>query len=219
MAVSLYRFKPAHTSFITVEVIVSYSCTEPPKVEKYDICGLKQFAVILSSEYEVTPIVHSWKRKPCEAVTDCDHPVAYDLELKAFVKDVIGLGIGIGKIGTGTLGIRFRSTEETLHLTTECVCCDEEDEKRAATQFAGYAADSAALAAIAWFVGMTAFSSALALALLNHEQSSLLARAFVDVVSIGATASLIAAVVRLFAYSRRRMWFGQSKRDRTPTGR
>ncbi|WP_348265384.1 hypothetical protein P8935_24135 [Telmatobacter sp. DSM 110680] len=63
---------------------------------------------------------------------------------------------------------------------------DDEEEKKSAAQLEGYAADSPALAAIAWFVGIAAFSTALALALVNYE-SSLFARAFVDLVSVGAT--------------------------------
>jgi hypothetical protein len=213
MAVTLYRFKPAHTSFINVEIIVSYSCTEPPKVEKCDISGLKQFAVIVSSEYEVTPVVHSWKRKPCEAVSGCNRAVAYDFEMKVFVKDVIGLGIGIGKIGTGTLGIRFRSTEESLHLTAECICCDDEEGRRAATQAGG--SESSALAAIAWFWGFSAFSTALALA---YPQPNPLATGFMIFTAFGVVASLCIVFIRMITFAQRRILLRPFKKDKSTTG-
>jgi hypothetical protein len=126
MAVSIFKFKPADTVWISIEIVVTYSCDEIPKVERVKIRGLQQFGLILSSEYDIEVFVHAARRIPCDIGGGCRDAVEYEFDTKVFVSDVIGLGIGIGKLGTGTAGWTSRSTEEHLTFRTECVCCDAE---------------------------------------------------------------------------------------------
>jgi hypothetical protein len=202
MAVSIFKFKPADTVWINVEIVVTYSCNEIPKVERVKIRGLKQFGLILSSEYDIEVFVHAARRRRCDIGGDCRDAVEYEFDTKVFVSDVIGLGIGIGKIGTGTAGWTSPSTEEQRTFKTECICCDAEQ----ASPMAGLSVITivpSTPTATSWFIGFAALSTALTLAALNFDQPSVIPKLVLYGTAVGAVASLSVAVARVVAFLRR----------------
>lgn len=204
MPVSIFNFKPARTLWINIEIIVTYSCNEPPKVERVKIRGLKQFGLIFSSEYDVEVFVHAARKSPCDIGNDCDDAVEYEFDTKVFVSDVIGLGIGIGKLGTGTLGWTCKSTEEQRTFKTECVCCDAEQAKALAGLNVINIIQSTP-SATSWFIGFAMLSTALTLAAFNFAQPSIIPKLFLYGTAVGAVASLGVAVTRMVVFVRRRI--------------
>lgn len=202
MAVTKYRFKPRGTVWIGVELIVSYSCQTDPKVERVRITGVKQFGLILSSEYEIDALVDTVRRMPCEAGTDCREAVRYDFTVKTFTSDVMGLGIGVGKLGTGTAGWTTKATEELVHFGTACVCCDDERRapERAVTEVILVPSPQTATP---WLVGFATLGTALALSFMNLNHPSLVPQIVVDATGVGALAAVGLAVARLVAFVRR----------------
>ncbi len=203
MAVSIFKFKPANTLWISVEIIVTYSCDEIPKVERVKTRGLKQFGLILSSEYDIEVFMHAARRRPCEIGGECREAVEYEFDTKVFVSDVIGFGIGIGKLGTGTAGWTSRASEEQRTFKTECVCCDAE-QPRPTRGLSVINIVPSTTTATAWFIGFATLSTALALAALNLDQPSMIPRFVLYGTAVGAVASLGVAVARVVAFLRRR---------------
>jgi hypothetical protein len=202
MPVTNYRFKPRSTLWIGIELIVSYSCQADPKVERVRITGIKQFGLILSSEYEIDAFVDTVRRIPCEAGTDCQEGVRYEFTIKTFISDVIGLGIGVGKLGTGTAGWTTKATEELLDFSTACVCCDEERRapERAVTVVHVVPSPGTATP---WLVGFTTLGTAVALSLMNLDHPSQVPQLVVGATGVGALAAIVVAAARLIAFIRR----------------
>lgn len=203
MAVARFQFKPTGTKWIGVEIIVTYLCHSDPKVERVKITGLKQFGLILSHEYDIDALVNSARRIPCDVGGDCQESIKYEFDVTAFVADVVGFGIGIGKLGTGTAGWSTQSTEETFVFGTACLCCDAErvadrsvmDVKVAPTQ----------ANAIPWLVGFAGIGTAVALAGLNFDHPSLVPKIVIYGTASGMVASLGVAVARLAQFFRRKV--------------
>ncbi|HXT71119.1 MAG TPA: hypothetical protein VN700_15255 [Vicinamibacterales bacterium] len=211
MAVSCFRFKPADTRWIGIEVYVTYSCDEAPKVERKKITGLKQISFIVGYEYDVDAFVHKTRRVPCTAEAGCNRAVLYECDVKVFVSDTIGLGIGVGKVGTGTLGWPTESTEEMLTLKTDCVCCDDEGPKELSADHT-IAISQAPPSAISWFVGFGVLGAAVTAAELGLGSSSVLPVVALYGVALGTACAAVAAGIRLAAFFRRR----RRGRDRVP---
>ena len=126
MASEKFSHKLKNTFWVTAEAIVEYGCAAKPAVIKEHLHGTTRFGFILSYEDKLNGIaVHRAKMFPCEQ-SDCGRAVKYELELKYYISCEIGIGINIGKFGTGTFGFPTRLFEETANFTTECVCCDDE---------------------------------------------------------------------------------------------
>jgi len=215
MAVSIFKFKPAHTLWVSLEIIVTYSCDENPKVERVKIRGLKQFGLILSSEYDIEAFVHAARRRPCKIGSECRDAVEYEFDTKVFVSDVIGFGIGLGKLGTGTAGWTSAATEEQRTFKTECVCCDTEQPR----QMPGLSVINIVQStptATSWFIGFATLSTALTLAALNLDQPSVIPRFVLYGTAVGAAASLGIAVARVVAFLRRQ---GHQRQERALTNR
>lgn len=204
MPVTKYSFKPRSTLWIGVELIVSYSCQADPKVERVRITGIKQFGLILSSEYEIDAFVDTVRRMPCEASVDCRETMRYDFTVKTFISDVIGLGIGVGKLGTGTAGWTTKATEELVFFGTACVCCDDERPlpARAVTEVHVV---PPLQTATPWLVGFATLGTALALSFMNLDDPSLVPQIVVDATGVGALAAVAVAGARLVAFLRRTM--------------
>ncbi|HTV06860.1 MAG TPA: hypothetical protein VME86_15935 [Acidobacteriaceae bacterium] len=202
MPVAKYRFRPRSTLWIGIELIVSYSCYADPKVERVRITGVKQFGLILSSEYEIDAFVDTVRRIPCEADADCGEAVRYEFTVKTFTSDVIGLGIGVGKLGTGTAGWTSRATEELAYFDTACACCD--DETRPVDRIVSEVHIVASpQSATPWLLGFAALGTALAFSFMNLDQPSLVPKIVVDATGVGALAAVSVAGVRLIAFLRR----------------
>ena len=213
MPVTKYRFKPHSTLWIGVEIIVSYSCQADPKVERVRITGIKQFGLILSSEYEIDAFVDTVRRMPCEAGADCREAVRYDFTVKTFISDVIGLGIGVGKLGTGTAGWTTKATEELAHFGTACGCCDDERRvpERAVTEVHLVPSPQTATP---WLVGFATLGTALALSFMNLDHPSFVPQIVVDATGVGALAAVGVAGARLVAFLRRAIHREDKSRER-----
>lgn len=214
MPVERFRIKPSGTLWVRVELIITYSCREDAKVERVRITGLKQFGLIVSSEYEIDAMVDTCKPVPCDTDVDCRDAVAYELIVKVYVSDVIGLGIGLGKLGTGTAGWTTNSTEEVVRLHTACMCCEGERQRE------GRIAEAADILqriinmmrvapppepATRWIVGFATAATALVLSILNFRHPSLIPMIVVYVMGVGAAISLGVGLFRLILSSRRRV--------------
>lgn len=202
MPVTKYRFKPRRTLWIGVELIVSYSCQADPKVERVRITGIKQFGLILSSEYEIDAFVDTVRRIGCEAGSDCNEAMRYEFTVKTFISDVIGLGIGVGRLGTGTAGWTTKATEELGHFGTECVCCDDESRvpERAVAEV--HVVPSLQTAT-PWVIGFATLGAALGVSLMNLDHPSLVPQFVVGASGVGALAAVGVAGARLTAFLRR----------------
>ena len=132
MSVQIFRYKPKNTLGITVEVTTDCTCTEKPIVSGR-LCGLSQFGLLLCYEDKVQTLLHKWKVVKCD-LDECDKAISYELEIKFLISCEIGLGIGIGNLGTGAFGIPTRSAEESVTFHTECICCDAEIENERIAQ-------------------------------------------------------------------------------------
>ncbi|MBL3558538.1 MULTISPECIES: hypothetical protein [Marinobacter] len=203
MPVIKYRFKPRRTLWIGVELIVSYSCEIAPKVERVRITGIKQFGFMLSSEYEIDAFVDTVRRMPCKASAEYQDAVMYEFSIKTFTSDVIGLGFGVGMLGTGTAGWTTKSTEELSHFGTPCVCCVEDSWVPERTVTGVHVAPSSH-AATAWLVSLATLGTVLGLSLMNLDHPSLVPQFVVAATGVGTVAALGVTGARLIAFLRRK---------------
>ncbi|HEY3699712.1 MAG TPA: hypothetical protein VGK97_10300 [Spongiibacteraceae bacterium] len=129
MAVKNFTHKPKNTFGVTVESTVQYDCLNKPAIVGNRMVGFTRFGFIISYEDKIDAFVHRAKLLPC-AQDDCARAVKYEFEIKYFVACEIGIGINIGKLGTGTFGFPIRSVEEIASFSTGCECCDGELEQQ-----------------------------------------------------------------------------------------
>jgi hypothetical protein len=202
MPLQRHKFKPADTDWITVEIVVAYSCESPPKVESTKISGLKQFGFILSSEYDIEVMVDDYWRHSCDRA-GCQTAFQYDFDVKLFVADIVGLGLNLGSWGTGTAGWRFPTTEEQHSLSTACICCDDKlEEKRMLAEAAASVRrrpDASAL-----IIGFSAIAAAGVLSVVYVDHPNHLGISFLWICSFALLTSLLVIMRRLAARMRRR---------------
>lgn len=202
MPLQRHTLKPRDTLWISVEVIVAYSCDSPPEVKSSKIRGLRQFAFIVGHEYDVDVMVDEAKRVPCQQL-DCDYAARHDYDIKIFVSDTIGLGLGIGNWGTGTAGWSFPATEETQTLETPCICCDDTLEgKRMYLESKDI--QRRALDSVSLIIGFSALASAIALSVVYFDHPSSLGKIFLSGVSFVLFSSVLVALRRVLALVTRR---------------
>jgi len=191
MSIKRIRFKPRGTMWVNVELFVSFGCEQAPEIRSLKIRGVKQFGLILSHEYDIDAFVDEVKRRACRTSRDCTSAVEYECDAKVFVSDVVGLGLGIGKLGTGTVGWPSESKEQTFTFTTDCICCDEPGGlQRTATYL------PSTQSATAWFVAFSSLGAALSLSVLNWGAETLLPRLVVYGSIAGAAVSGVIAIAR-----------------------
>lgn len=204
MPVDIYRFKPLSTDWVGVEIVVTYTCKSEPKVERVRISGIKQFGLILSHEYDIDAFVDTFLQISCEELDGCHHPLRYAFKIKCLVSDVIGIGLGLGNLGTGTAGWRSTSTEEELRFETKCICCDGEAGKAVAPLHLAFKQIDSPRSATPLVVGSSALAVAFTAAVLNFDHPSLLPKFFVYGLGSGALAAALVILQRLRSFTLRR---------------
>lgn len=192
MSIKRIRFKPKGTLWVMVELFVSYGCEQAPEIRSLKIRGVKQFGLILSHEYDIDAFVHDVRPRACRMSRDCTSAVEYECDAKVFVSDVVGFGLGIGKLGTGTVGWPSESKEQTFTFTTDCICCDQPGglPQRTLAYF------QETQTATAWFVAFSSLGAALSLSVLNWNADMLLPRLVVYGSLAGAAVSGVIAIAR-----------------------
>jgi hypothetical protein len=212
--VDVYRFKPKGTSWIGVEVIVQYSCKAEPKVERVRISGVKQFGFIVSHEYDIDAFVDTSRRIGCEEqLSSCSNPRRYSFTVKCLLSGVVGFGLGIGKVGTGTAGWRSRTEEQQLSFQTRCICCDDEVEQAPAIVYLRIEPSESTRSATALILGLTALGLGLTASILNFDHPSLLPKLFVYGTGSATLAAAVVTLRRLVTFWRGRQT--DEKKDRS----
>ncbi len=201
MPLQRHKLKPRDTLWVSVEIIVAFSCDSAPEVKSTKIRGLKQFAFIIGHEYDIEVLVDDSRRLPCQQ-SGCGNAVRYDYVVKVFVSDTVGLGLGIGNWGTGTGGWSFPATEENQKLATPCICCDDRfEESRVlpeSKQIQQRGSDSTPL-----IIGFSILASAIALSVVYFDHPSNLGKIFLSGVSLSLFASVFVTLRRIVTFIKR----------------
>ena len=194
----LIRIRPKGTSRIEAEILISYSCGAPPRVEAVDIVGINQLGFFISSQYEVRAIVDGGDKERCE-LASCQDAIRYKYKVRVSSILAIGLGFGFGG-GTGTFGWKSRSMFEHVDVTSECICCDglPPNAARSDAARASQLVDSvAAFALLFALLGATTSIAAVQLELFTWQNLEVGALSLMILLKAGTTLAAVWRAVRL----------------------
>lgn len=197
MAIKNFDHKPRNTFGVTVESTVQYDCLNKPVIVGKRMVGFTRFGFIISYEDKIDAFVHRAKLLPC-AQSDCARAIKYEFEIKYFVACEIGIGINIGKLGTGTFGFPIRSVEEVASFSTECECCDGELEQQRSMQLLLQPRDSEYQRnnALSLLLALAAVAGSVAMAINHLSDPGKSAETFMGLLFAAVAASAIVTLIR-----------------------
>ncbi len=202
MPTDIYRVKPKGTNWVGAEIVVSSSCNSEPKVERVRVTGVKQFGFIVSHEYDIGAYVDECHRERCR-FSDCGDSVMYKFKVKCLVADVIGIGFGLGNVGTGTGGFTTPSREQFFDFKSSCVCCDDVSREGSAPFLVFIESRGGQPSATPLVLAFTALGVGLTAAILNFGSASILPRLFIYGTASCMSVAALLAVWRIYLRFRR----------------